>query len=112
MNAQKQRFEEYLKTLQVPEPEHLMGRFEHYHQLLVQHNKLVNLVSRKMSFDSYWTQHFLDSLIAVECLDFADMTVLDFGSGGGLPGIPIRMVSPSCTMVLLDSVQKKMRAVS
>lgn len=112
MIIEKQIFEEYLSQLELPEIPHLMGRFEHFHQLLSEHNKNVNLVSRKMTPQSYWTQHFLDSLLPVECLDFADKTVLDFGSGGGLPGIPIQLVSTGCEMVLLDSIAKKTKILA
>jgi 16S rRNA (guanine527-N7)-methyltransferase len=112
MIQQKQCFEDYLVQLELPNIPHLMGQFEHYHKLLVMHNRQVNLISRKMPADNYWVQHFLDSLLAVECLDFRDKTVLDFGSGGGLPGIPIKLVVPDCEMVLLDSINKKTKAIS
>ncbi|MCB5252166.1 MAG: 16S rRNA (guanine(527)-N(7))-methyltransferase RsmG [Candidatus Cloacimonadaceae bacterium] len=111
MIQEKQIFEDYLTQLNLPEIPRLMGQFEHYHKLLVAHNRDVNLVSRKMHPDNYWVQHFLDSLLAVECVDFIDQTVLDFGSGGGLPGIPIKLVVPDCEMVLLDSINKKTKAM-
>lgn len=112
MIIEKQIFEEYLGKLGLADIPQLMGRFEHFHKLLTEHNKQVNLVSRKMPPQSYWVQHFLDSLLAVECLDFTDKTVLDFGSGGGLPGIPIQLVSHGCEMVLLDSIAKKTKILS
>lgn len=112
MILEKTLFEDYLNKLNLPEIPHLMGRFEHYHSLLLEHNKNVNLVSRKMPPQSYWVQHFLDSLLAVECLDFVGKSVLDFGSGGGLPGIPIQIVSTGCEMILLDSINKKTRVLS
>jgi 16S rRNA (guanine527-N7)-methyltransferase len=112
MIIEKQIFEDYLIKLGLPDIPQLMGRFEHFHKLLTEHNKQVNLVSRKMPPQSYWVQHFLDSLLAVECLDFADKTVLDFGTGGGLPGIPIQLVSTGCEMVLLDSTAKKTKILT
>lgn len=112
MIEQKQIFEDYLTQLELPEIPHLMGQFEHYHKLLVAQNRDVNLISRKMHPDNYWVQHFLDSLLAIECVDFIDQTVLDFGSGGGLPGIPIKLVVPDCEMVLLDSINKKVKAMT
>nr|MDK2850217.1 rRNA (guanine527-N7)-methyltransferase [Candidatus Cloacimonadota bacterium] len=107
----KQVFEDYLAELNLPEIPHLMGQFEHYHKLLTAYNKQVNLVSRKMHPDNYWIQHFLDSLLVIECLDFTGKIVLDFGSGGGLPGIPIKLVDSEVEMVLLDSVHKKTKAM-
>lgn len=111
MIPEKTIFEEYLAKLDLPNIAQLMGQFEHYHSLLTEHNRQVNLVSRKMPPQNYWIQHFLDSLLAVECLDFTDKTVLDFGSGGGLPGIPIKLVKPECELVLLDSIAKKTKVL-
>jgi len=108
----KQIFEDYLARLNLPDIPQLMGRFEHYHKLLTAHNKQVNLVSRKMHPGDYWVQHFLDSLLAIECLDFMGKTVLDFGSGGGIPGIPIKLVNSDMDMVLLDSINKKTKAMT
>ncbi|GAB1468687.1 16S rRNA (guanine(527)-N(7))-methyltransferase RsmG [Candidatus Cloacimonadota bacterium] len=107
MIVQKQRFEDYLNERALPNIPQLMGKFEHYHQMLNATNRQINLVSRNSPPEKYWVQHFLDSLLALECLELTDKTVLDFGSGGGIPGIPLKLVVPQCTMVLLDSVQKK-----
>ena len=112
MTEEKQIFEEYLNKLSLPDIPHLMGKFEHFHRLLYEHNKVVNLVSRKMPPAAYWVQHFLDSLQAMECLDFVDKTVLDFGSGGGLPGIPLKLACPPCGLVLLDSIAKKTKVLA
>ncbi|HHV36437.1 MAG TPA: 16S rRNA (guanine(527)-N(7))-methyltransferase RsmG [Candidatus Cloacimonetes bacterium] len=111
MIPQKEIFEQYLKEIRPENADVLMGQFEHYHKLLVSHNKNVNLISRKMSPDDYWVNHFLDSLLAVECLELEGKTVLDFGTGGGLPGIPIKLLVPEGEMVLLDSINKKIKAL-
>lgn len=111
MIPQKEIFEQYLKEIRPENADVLMGQFEHYHKLLVSHNKNVNLISRKMSPDNYWVNHFLDSLLAVECLELEGKTVLDFGTGGGLPGIPIKLLVPEGEMVLLDSINKKIKAL-
>jgi len=111
MKEQKQHFEDYLVSQGYEQIPHLIGVFEHYQKLLGDANKVVNLISRKMPVENYWVQHFLDSLLVNEIVDFEGQTVLDFGTGGGLPGIPIKIVQENCEMILLDSTQKKCRAV-
>ena len=65
-----------------------------------------------MPTENYWVQHFLDSLIAIECLELSEQTILDFGTGAGLPGIPLKLVVPDCGMVLLDSIHKKTKVLA
>ncbi|KAF5043143.1 Ribosomal RNA small subunit methyltransferase G [anaerobic digester metagenome] len=111
MNQQKQVFEDYLTSRDFERIPHLIGVFEHYQKLLSDSNKVVNLISRRMPVENYWLQHFLDSLLVTEIVDFEGLTVLDFGTGGGLPGIPVKIVQENCEMILLDSTQKKCHAV-
>jgi len=49
-----------------------------------------------------WPRHILDSLRAVRCLVPQDATIVDVGSGGGLPGLPVAIASPDVTMTLLE----------
>jgi len=89
----------------------LMLSFGRYLDLLFELNRQVNLVSRRMAKDKYWLYHFLDSLLALKCMDLTDGTALDFGSGGGLPGLPLKLVCPDLQMTLLDSVGKKVKCL-
>ncbi len=111
MKDEKQIFEDYLNSLELENINQLMKRFEHYHNLLYTTNRKVNLVSRNIPSDRYWVQHFLDSLVALECLDLEGKFVLDFGLGGGLPGIPLKLAVPDFNLTLLESVQKKSRVL-
>jgi 16S rRNA (guanine527-N7)-methyltransferase len=86
-------------------------KFENYLLLLLDWNKKINLISRKTERDEYWLKHFLDSLLPIEEIDFSNKTILDFGTGGGLPGIPIKLLYPNCKMYLLESRRKKADAV-
>ncbi|HHZ14763.1 MAG TPA: hypothetical protein GX398_01420 [Candidatus Cloacimonetes bacterium] len=61
-------------------------RFEAYHQLLEEQNRMVNLVSRAEPSEKWWTKHFLDSLLLLKCLDLTGKKALDFGSGAGCRG--------------------------
>ncbi|MBW6514167.1 MAG: 16S rRNA (guanine(527)-N(7))-methyltransferase RsmG [Candidatus Syntrophosphaera sp.] len=103
----KQAFYQFLLELELPEPDVLLSRFELYHSLLLEQNSRLNLFSRATPKSELWTKHFLDSLVPLKCIDFTGKKVIDFGSGGGLPGIPIKLAVPSCRMTLLDSVRKK-----
>jgi 16S rRNA (guanine527-N7)-methyltransferase len=111
MISEKAALEKYLTDLDVPDVEGVLSKFELYHKLLLEKNAVVNLISRATTEGEVWTKHFLDSLFALKCLDFTGKKVLDFGSGGGLPGIPLKLTVPSCRMTLLDSVRKKVLAV-
>ena len=84
---------------------------ERYHELLLEENQKVNLVSRKTNPDKIWTIHIMDSLLSVDHYNFAGKTILDFGTGGGLPGIPLSIMYPNAEVVLLDSRKKKIECL-
>lgn len=91
--------------------EEKMSKLELYVELLWEVNKTVNLISRKTLKGEIWLNHVLDSLLPIGKLSFDRKTVLDFGSGGGLPGIPLKIIFPDSYIYLLDSRQRKMEAV-
>ncbi|MGI6198673.1 MAG: 16S rRNA (guanine(527)-N(7))-methyltransferase RsmG [Candidatus Cloacimonadaceae bacterium] len=109
MSPEKREFAEFLKELGLPAE--LLSRFEAYHKLLEEQNRMVNLVSRAEPSEKWWTKHFLDSLLLLKCLDLTGQKALDFGSGAGLPGIPLKLAVPSIRITLLDSIGKKARAM-
>jgi 16S rRNA (guanine527-N7)-methyltransferase len=84
-----------------------------YAALLKDWNAKINLISRKDE-EHILDKHILHSLVlrmpAICDYDFANKRVVDIGTGGGLPGIPLKIVTPSCEMTLIDSVQKKITA--
>ena len=78
-----------------------------YHSVLLEWNAKVNLISRKHE-SLFWEQHLLHSLSLLVLFPLVQgASVCDFGTGGGLPGIPIAIVRPDLKMTLLDSIQKK-----
>lgn len=84
---------------------------ERYCSLLLGWNKKINLVSRR-SEDTIWEDQILHSisfLTRVQLDEFA--SVIDIGTGGGLPGIPLTILQPGLSMTLLDSIEKKVVAV-
>ena len=89
----------------------VMESFHTYFDLLCEANKTINLVSRRTPQQDYWNVHFLDSILPVGLFDFNGKKILDFGTGGGLPGIPLKLLYPTSEMYLLDSTRKKILAV-
>lgn len=71
----------------------------------------VNL-SAARDFDTLWERHILDSLALLTLPEIAGASaLLDLGTGGGLPGLPLALARPDLTVTLVDSIKKKLRAV-
>lgn len=103
----KDIFHAFLQAHLPAKADALMPVFEQFLEELFSLNQQINMVSRQMPKEDYWLYHFLDSLLILKCMDLKGGTALDFGSGGGLPGIPIKLAFPDMKMTLLDSVGKK-----
>ena len=84
---------------------------ERFGAQLLDWNKKINLVSRRDE-GNLWTSHILHCLSVLLKVDIpTGAAVLDLGTGGGLPGIPLKIVRPDLTFTLLDSTQKKINVV-
>jgi 16S rRNA (guanine527-N7)-methyltransferase len=82
-----------------------------YVEALLEWNSKVNLISRRDQ-ENVWFSHILHSLALLFYVELPDSArVLDLGTGGGLPGIPIAIARPGLEIVLLDSIRKKTTAV-
>ncbi|MBK6760935.1 MAG: class I SAM-dependent methyltransferase [Ignavibacteria bacterium] len=78
-----------------------------YHDELLYWNKKVNMISRKDE-ENVWERHILHSLTLMKYVTFPQKArVLDVGTGGGLPGLPIKIARPDLKMLLVDSIRKK-----
>ena len=91
--------------------EYQRRQLERFVELLAEWNARLNLVSRK-DFPAIRRNHVLHSLAALTFMSFDEgCRIVDMGTGGGFPGLPLAILSPKSTFVLCDSIAKKIRAV-
>ena len=75
-------------------------------------NAKINVISRK-DMEHFYEHHVLHSLAIAKVMHFSPMTeILDVGTGGGFPGIPLAIMFPDCRFTLIDSIGKKIKVVS
>ncbi len=86
-------------------------QFEKLLPLYTQWNERINVISRK-DIQNLYSHHVLHSLCIAKLISFeAGTSVLDVGTGGGFPGIPLAIMFPDVTFHLVDSVGKKIKVV-
>ncbi|MGD0710745.1 MAG: 16S rRNA (guanine(527)-N(7))-methyltransferase RsmG [Bacteroidales bacterium] len=74
-------------------------------------NSRINVISRK-DMDNFYERHVLHSLSIAKVITFKEGTsIMDVGTGGGFPGIPLAIMFPSCKFLLVDSIGKKINVV-
>ena len=74
-------------------------------------NAKINVISRK-DMDNFYVRHVLHSLAIAKLISFKDFTeIMDAGTGGGFPGIPLAIMFPEARFYLVDSIGKKIRVV-
>ena len=72
-------------------------------------NAKINVISRK-DIDNLYEHHVLHSMAIAKAINFKDRTeILDFGCGGGFPGIPLAILFPECRFKLIDGTGKKIK---
>ena len=86
-------------------------QFDSLFSIYLDWNSKINVISRK-DMDSFYERHVLHSLGIAKVLEFQSKSrVLDVGTGGGFPGIPLAILFPEVQFELIDSIRKKIKVV-
>lgn len=87
-------------------------QFEKLFELYQFWNEQINVISRKDT-ENFYERHVLHSLGIAKVMSFKDGSeILDIGTGGGFPGIPLAIMFPNCQFTLVDSIGKKIKVVN
>jgi len=102
LNKLNKSLEEYGITLTARQ----LDQFAKYYRLLVDWNKKINLTSIT-EIAEVIDKHFIDSLSLIKVIDVNTQKIIDVGTGAGFPGIPIKIIFPETSIILLDSLKKR-----
>jgi len=98
----------YFKNLTEEQTKQLEALYELYHDW----NSKINVISRK-DIDNLYLHHVMHSMAIAKAINFRPGTkILDFGTGGGFPGVPLSILFPECTFKLIDGTGKKIRVAT
>lgn len=103
------RFDQQLDQLEIELTEKQKVQFHRYYEMLVEWNKVMNLTGIT-EYDEVNEKHFIDSLSVKKVVDMDQVdSLIDIGTGAGFPGIPLKIAYPHLKVVLLDSLQKRIK---
>ncbi|WP_280645579.1 MULTISPECIES: 16S rRNA (guanine(527)-N(7))-methyltransferase RsmG [unclassified Dysgonomonas] len=88
------------------------AQFGALYDLYADWNSKINVISRK-DIENLYTHHVLHSLAIAKLIQFTDGSqIMDVGTGGGFPGVPLAILFPECKFLLVDSIGKKVRVAT
>ncbi len=106
------RLEEIFKKIGVEDPQRKLILLEKYMEQVMVKNKTLNLTGIKDK-DEFVLKHYIDSFLIVTTEEFKNAkTIVDVGTGGGFPGIPLAIIAPEKEFLLVDSLMKRLDTVA
>ena len=101
----------YLESKNIQSIDGMLRKFGTYMDGVLEWNEMVNLTSITEPTE-FVVKHFIDSLICADFPEYGEASkIIDVGTGGGFPGVPLAIVSPEKEFVLMDSLGKRLRII-
>ena len=100
-----------LETLGLPADEQTVNKYQQYMEGVLDWNEKVNLTNITDP-EEFVIKHFIDSIICACYPEFEEaQKIIDVGTGGGFPGIPLALAAPDKEFVLMDSLNKRLKII-
>ena len=102
-------FKKKVNMLHIELSDKQYNQYVTYYEMVVEKNKVMNLTGIT-EFDEFIDKHYIDSLSIVNAVDMHQVqSAIDVGTGAGFPGIPLKIAFPHLKVVLLDSLNKRIK---